>query len=162
MRLQRPGSATRTAWQPPVRTRREQNFGTGSGMRFQNEFAERSQAMNRATISICYHGWGGRNRTSAWRNQNPIGFAVKSTSILKNSENSPLDASITWLQFQNGARPNERANGPHRGDRVAHQYARDNFVKPPWGGMNSGCLRFISATPFAAPYGGRRDMRLEF
>ena len=25
--------------------------------------------------------------------------------------------------------PNERANGPHRGDRVAHQYARDNFVK---------------------------------
>jgi len=22
-----------------------------------------------------------------------------------------------------------RANGPHRGDRVAHRYARDNFVK---------------------------------
>jgi hypothetical protein len=28
--------------------------------------------------------------------------------------------------------------------------------------MNSGCLRFICATPFAAPYRRRRDMRLEF
>jgi len=36
--------------------------------------------------AICWAkstGWGGRDRTSEWRNQNPLETSIKSTAILK-------------------------------------------------------------------------------
>jgi hypothetical protein len=65
----------------------------GSG-RFRNAQEEQTERRNSPVSSHRLCGWGGRIRTSAWRNQNPIGFTVKSTCIPKNCENSPLNASI--------------------------------------------------------------------
>jgi hypothetical protein len=46
-------------------------------------------------------GWGGRTRTSEWRNQNPPNSRVASEPILKNKQN-PIDClSMGWLVFQN-------------------------------------------------------------
>jgi hypothetical protein len=48
-------------------------------------------------------GWGGRIRTSEWRNQNPTSSLVKSTYIPKKLQNSTAEKSITWTAVLNGA-----------------------------------------------------------
>src|SRR5262249_38756971 len=48
----------------------------------ENQAGENGESVARSV------GWGGRIRTSAWRNQNPTTFLLKSMHILRNSRNS--------------------------------------------------------------------------
>ena len=51
-------------------------------------------------------GWGGRDRTSEWRNQNQLDYSTISTRIWKKGSKRPLAISIAWQPFPNkeGAR----------------------------------------------------------
>jgi hypothetical protein len=51
-------------------------------------------------------GWGGRIRTSAWRNQNPIVSLLKSTLIQKNKRNCRRAISIAYIPIRNRFRLN--------------------------------------------------------
>src|SRR5215467_9653414 len=46
-------------------------------------------------------GWGGRIRTSEWRNQNPLISLLNSTLIPKKLRNSGRYQSITWRLIRN-------------------------------------------------------------
>jgi hypothetical protein len=48
-------------------------------------------------------GWGGRDRTSEWRNQNPLDYSMILTRIWKKAQNCVPAISIAWQLF-----PNER------------------------------------------------------
>ena len=54
-------------------------------------------------------GWGGRIRTSEWRNQNPIILPIKSTLIQKNKRNCQRAISIAYVPIRNRFRLNRRA-----------------------------------------------------
>ena len=49
-------------------------------------------------------GWGGRDRTSEWRNQNQFDYSTISRRIWKKGSKCPLAISIAWPPF-----PNEEA-----------------------------------------------------
>jgi len=49
-------------------------------------------------------GWGGRDRTSEWRNQNQFDYLTISKRIWKKGSKCPLAISIAWPPF-----PNEEA-----------------------------------------------------
>jgi hypothetical protein len=46
-------------------------------------------------------GWGGRDRTSEWRNQNPLDYSAISRRIWKKWSKHPLAIPITWQPFPN-------------------------------------------------------------
>ena len=46
-------------------------------------------------------GWGGRDRTSEWRNQNQLDYSTISTGIWKKWIKRPLATSIAWRPFPN-------------------------------------------------------------
>src|SRR5262252_6503284 len=54
------------------RTLREQNFGMERRKNFGMTRVARAVQRNNASSSIVWSGWGGRTRTSAWRNQKPL------------------------------------------------------------------------------------------
>jgi hypothetical protein len=46
-------------------------------------------------------GWGGRDRTSEWRNQNQFDYSTISERIWKKGRKHPLVNSIAWQPFPN-------------------------------------------------------------
>jgi hypothetical protein len=56
--------------------------------------APHRQRQNTSNINSLFAGWGGRTRTSEWRNQNPTDSPYYSMHILKNPNYSPLVRSI--------------------------------------------------------------------
>ena len=63
-------------------------------------------------------GWGGRDRTSEWRNQNPPDYSMIPTRIWKNAQNCALTISIAWRLFPNECEGLRRGNRSSK-DRVA-------------------------------------------
>jgi hypothetical protein len=53
-----------------------------------------SHTRGKSIVETALAGWGGRIRTSAWRNQNPTSSLLKSTGIPKKSGNLPSGISI--------------------------------------------------------------------
>jgi len=53
-------------------------------------------------------GWGGRDRTSEWRNQNPLQSSIKSTGILIFHVRSTIDKPIGILDDQNKTSPQKQ------------------------------------------------------
>jgi len=64
-----------------------------------------SRTSGNRTIETGLAGWGGSNRTSEWRNQNPTTSLLKSTRILNKSRNSTHYIPIGWRSIQNAGTP---------------------------------------------------------
>jgi hypothetical protein len=65
----------------------------------------KKQAENKAVftykLSALGGGWGGRIRTSVWRNQNPLDYPMISTRIWKKRRRHAPAVSIAWQPFPN-------------------------------------------------------------
>jgi hypothetical protein len=96
---------------------------TGSGLRYFQ--MKQSKKRFRQAISI---GWGGRDRTSEWRNQNQFDYSTISKRIWKKGSKCPLAISIAWPPFPNKeaavagriSLAKSEATGCARADREGH------------------------------------------
>ena len=75
-----------------------------SGFNGQQNRAMQNEATPKAIKRAISIGWGGRDRTSEWRNQNQIDYLTISKRIWKKGSKCPLAISIAWPPF-----PNEEA-----------------------------------------------------
>jgi len=67
------------------------------------------QSCLHSELSSLSAGWGGRDRTSEWRNQNPLDYSAVSRRIWKKWAKYAPAISIAWLLF-----PNEKQLSPRR------------------------------------------------
>jgi len=72
-------------------------------MRLPNSVSKRPRRLRASylTNSTACAGWGGRNRTSEWRNQNQLDYSMISKRAWKEAQNSALVISIAWRLFPN-------------------------------------------------------------
>src|ERR1700756_5173548 len=54
-------------------------------------------------------GWGGRDRTSEWRNQNPLDYSTISRRAWKRWSKQALAIPIGWQSFPNEKQPSTEA-----------------------------------------------------
>src|ERR1700758_1103804 len=108
---------TLTPLSDTAETKAAQNFQMAGEINFQMCSKTRARTKPfRQGIQCVGAGWGGRDRTSEWRNQNPLPYRLATPQLARNAR---------------GAKPPQRSLGHRRsiGGDQPFQQARRNFAR---------------------------------